>query len=363
MGLFSSKKFLAAIFLILPLVLWIPFLLSLQYSDIILFPSAKLNFPYSDSSSVTTIHTLERKEDVIHFSYSLGGPSSTHYAGFHTQFLEDGELIDLSQYDFLDLTISSGNVNGVNLILQSYVDGLTHSDMPTSYRYSSFDLPLVAQKKEYQVPLSEFRTPLWWYELNGSSEIKIGKELFEKMFAINIENSSYAPINISQTVEIEQLIFRKDRRKLLLYTLMIQSGSTLILLLIMLLLRYQKEPLIIPYEKIELASYDDEELEKLVKLLFTEYKKRSLTIQDVALKSGLTTARIATLLKNHFDFTFKQYLNNIRMTEATRLIRETDRQISEIALTVGYSNPTHFNRIFKQIYQIPPKEYRKEETH
>ena len=57
--------------------------------------------------------------------------------------------------------------------------------------------------------------------------------------------------------------------------------------------------------------------------------------------------------------TFKQYLNKIRLSEAKRLLKETDRQIADIAYHVGYKNVTHFHRIFKQNEKISPNEYRK----
>ena len=57
--------------------------------------------------------------------------------------------------------------------------------------------------------------------------------------------------------------------------------------------------------------------------------------------------------------TFKQYLNIIRITEAKRLLRETDNQITSCAYNVGYNNIPHFNRTFKQLEGISPKEYRK----
>jgi 2-isopropylmalate synthase len=46
------------------------------------------------------------------------------------------------------------------------------------------------------------------------------------------------------------------------------------------------------------------------------------------------------------------------MNEATRLLKESDLQIAEIADAVGYNNIQHFNRVFKEIYDISPKSFR-----
>ena len=53
--------------------------------------------------------------------------------------------------------------------------------------------------------------------------------------------------------------------------------------------------------------------------------------------------------------TLKKYLNHIRILEAKRLLKNSDRQISEIAYIVGYGNISHFNRTFKQIEKYHPK--------
>ena len=68
-----------------------------------------------------------------------------------------------------------------------------------------------------------------------------------------------------------------------------------------------------------------------------------------------------------FSYSFKQYtgtnfvnyLKNIRMREAKRLLKETDMRIIEISQEVGYENEKHFMRIFKSCYGVSPSEYRK----
>ncbi len=68
-----------------------------------------------------------------------------------------------------------------------------------------------------------------------------------------------------------------------------------------------------------------------------------------------------------FSLTFKEYtgqnfvnyLKEVRLKEAKRLLDETDKKIIEISLTVGYENEKHFMKTFKSIYGVTPSEYRK----
>ena len=58
-------------------------------------------------------------------------------------------------------------------------------------------------------------------------------------------------------------------------------------------------------------------------------------------------------------FTFIEYLNSVRIREAQRLLRETEKQVIQIAHMVGFNNISHFGRIFKAITKYTPLQYRK----
>lgn len=68
-----------------------------------------------------------------------------------------------------------------------------------------------------------------------------------------------------------------------------------------------------------------------------------------------------------FSYSFKQYtgsnfvnyLKNIRMEEAKKLLAGTDLRVNEISQKVGYDNDKHFMKIFKTSCGVSPSEYRK----
>lgn len=68
-----------------------------------------------------------------------------------------------------------------------------------------------------------------------------------------------------------------------------------------------------------------------------------------------------------FSYSFKQYtgsnfvnyLKEIRMKEAMRLLRETDEKIVDISQRIGYENEKHFMKLFKASCGVSPSEYRK----
>ena len=63
-------------------------------------------------------------------------------------------------------------------------------------------------------------------------------------------------------------------------------------------------------------------------------------------------------MNDEFRMSFKQYLTQIRIHEAKRLLHETDRLVSDICLTVGFNSISHFNRVFKTMTSVSPLEFR-----
>lgn len=82
-------------------------------------------------------------------------------------------------------------------------------------------------------------------------------------------------------------------------------------------------------------------------------------LELVAEKFFVSEAHLSRTFKKVTGFSFIQYLNNLRVHEAQKLLIETKLSISEISEKVGYQNSTHFGRMFKSITSISPREYRK----
>ena len=68
-----------------------------------------------------------------------------------------------------------------------------------------------------------------------------------------------------------------------------------------------------------------------------------------------------------FSYVFKQYtgknfvnyLKDLRMKEAKRLLEQTDLRVIEISQKIGYDNEKHFMKTFKNVCGVSPTEYRK----
>ena len=86
------------------------------------------------------------------------------------------------------------------------------------------------------------------------------------------------------------------------------------------------------------------------------YQNASLT--SCADQLGLSTANLSRLVRQTTGRTFQQLLQQRRLEQAARLLRETTLPAEDIIAAVGYDNTSYFYRLFRSHYGMTPKAYR-----
>ncbi len=85
---------------------------------------------------------------------------------------------------------------------------------------------------------------------------------------------------------------------------------------------------------------------------------RDLELTSLAKHVGLSPAHLSRVFRQTTGETPSGYLLRLRMTEACRLLRETDQSVIQIALSVGYSTHSHFTQVFRRHVGQTPTQYR-----
>lgn len=79
--------------------------------------------------------------------------------------------------------------------------------------------------------------------------------------------------------------------------------------------------------------------------------------QLVAL-SGKSQEHLTRTFKKYYGISPSKYINNLRLKEATRLLRTSDAKVIDIVYDCGFNNIAYFNRLFKERYGVSPRAYR-----
>jgi YesN/AraC family two-component response regulator len=83
-----------------------------------------------------------------------------------------------------------------------------------------------------------------------------------------------------------------------------------------------------------------------------------ITLSEVAEKTYVSQWHLSKLLNRHLGQNFSEILNNIRIKEAQKLLRDPSLRIGDIAERVGFVDMAHFSRVFKKNIGISANEYR-----
>lgn len=89
-----------------------------------------------------------------------------------------------------------------------------------------------------------------------------------------------------------------------------------------------------------------------------DHYQEPISVSKLAQMLHVSPNYYAILFRKVTDFNFTDFLTGIRMYHACRLLRETALPISYIADSCGFSDAAYFSKIFKQFYQITPRQYR-----
>lgn len=101
-----------------------------------------------------------------------------------------------------------------------------------------------------------------------------------------------------------------------------------------------------------------ENLAEAVKKYLHRNYSRKITLEELALKFGCCKSSIMNNFRRAFGTTVIDYLTRIRMQQAERLIRTTERSIKEIALSCGFTDQNYFSRLFHEKHGCSPSQYR-----
>lgn len=97
-----------------------------------------------------------------------------------------------------------------------------------------------------------------------------------------------------------------------------------------------------------------------IKQYIGAHYRENLTLESMAAFANMNLYYFSSYFKKNTGQNFKNYLTDIRMKEAGRLLANTDCKAYEAAEAVGYKNVRQFNENFKGKYGKSPNEYRRE---
>lgn len=102
---------------------------------------------------------------------------------------------------------------------------------------------------------------------------------------------------------------------------------------------------------------NSERIKKVYEYIQANYNKK-IKVEEVASLVDLSIVSFSRLIKKRTGKTFVDFLNELRLGYATRLLIESNKTVTEICFECGFNNISNFNRIFKKRQGSTPSEFR-----
>ncbi|HLG39751.1 MAG TPA: AraC family transcriptional regulator [Chitinophagaceae bacterium] len=104
---------------------------------------------------------------------------------------------------------------------------------------------------------------------------------------------------------------------------------------------------------------ENERMNNVYGFLMKNFKK-DIALSEVASVAAMNPNAFCRFFKSRTQKSLTQFINEIRIGHACKLLANPDESITQIAYKCGYNNVSNFNHFFKLIKKTSPRQYRKE---
>lgn len=112
-------------------------------------------------------------------------------------------------------------------------------------------------------------------------------------------------------------------------------------------------------KEVKMMSPDERLMERILKVVNENISNPALGNEVICEAVGISRVHLYRKLKEMTNLSLRDFIKNIRLTEAARLLSEKHHSIAEVAEKVGFENVSYFTVVFKQKYGMSPSAYMK----
>lgn len=103
--------------------------------------------------------------------------------------------------------------------------------------------------------------------------------------------------------------------------------------------------------------YEDDLIVQRANYFMNTHYQENITLEDIADYAGMNPSALCRYYKKRTGKRLFEYITEMRISYATKLLAYRHKQITEVAYDCGYNNVSNFNRQFKRIVGQTPREY------
>ncbi len=109
--------------------------------------------------------------------------------------------------------------------------------------------------------------------------------------------------------------------------------------------------------KAEVKGNDERLMELVMKSVNENLSDSDFSVEQLTKEVGISRAQLHRKMKEMTGLPVSEFIRNIRLEQAVRLLKEQKVNVTQVAYTVGFSNLGHFSTVFRKQFGVPPSEY------
>ena len=115
-------------------------------------------------------------------------------------------------------------------------------------------------------------------------------------------------------------------------------------------------------KQIEVKGNDEQLMERIIKSVNDHLSDSDFGVDTICQDAGISRAHLHRKMKEMTGIPVSEFIRNIRMEQAARLLKEQKLNITQVAYTVGFSSLPYFSAVFRKHFGISPREFIVQQT-
>jgi AraC-like DNA-binding protein len=338
------------------------YLFYFQKDDLQVFPTSKevnVGF-YTDKNDQgnSILYQSSHQDSLFEMTFELKKGFVTPYAGCNLAYKND-EPIDVTGYNRLEIVLSAEHINDLLLFLMTKDPHVKDKNNRLAYRHLNENIELVQGKQKFDLSFKTFATPDWWYTVIGQPKSDFSAPDWSQLKMIAFATGLNPPLNSSCTLKVYSIRFYTDTTWIVVGLVSIQLLVIAVAFFVFHLRRRRKKAnasINIHYQAVSIEEKTKSGY-NFLDFIHQHFTDPELSLAQITKHTEVSQRFISDTISEKFDCNFKTYVNQIRINEAKRLLKETQLNISEVAYKVGFSSPGSFNRVFKNLTGQTPTDF------
>lgn len=116
-------------------------------------------------------------------------------------------------------------------------------------------------------------------------------------------------------------------------------------------------------ENVEVKGNNDALMDRIMKTINANLSDPDFNVERLTADVGISRAQLHRKMKEITGISTGEFIRNLRLEQAARLIQEGKINVTQVAYSVGFNNQTHFSTVFKRHYGMTPTEYAEKSKH